>query len=169
MQIGNAEMDRVYSTCIATAIEDAGLTPRRVDKHNRGGLLQNEIATFIERALVVVADLTNERPNCYAEVGYVLGLGRASGLVLAARTDHRPDRPDRKAGDPKVHFDLSSYDILYWDPDDLSSYRDELAKRIRRRLVLSGRAGSGPGGPTWDDDWIKDARANAETGYAEWR
>jgi hypothetical protein len=36
MQIGNSAMDEVHDTAIAPAIVDAGLTPRRVDRHNQG-------------------------------------------------------------------------------------------------------------------------------------
>jgi hypothetical protein len=136
MQIGNAALDRVYERAIVPAITDCGLVPRRVDRHNQGGLLHSEIVAFIEESEILVADLTHERPNCYLEVGYALGAGRAAHLVLTAREDHRPDSPNYRPDGPKVHFDLSGYDILFWDPARLEEFRAELAKRIRRRLLL---------------------------------
>ena len=42
---------------------------------------------------MVVADLTHERPNCYLEVGYVLGVGKLTNLILTARADHDPESP----------------------------------------------------------------------------
>ena len=38
MQIGNVEMDRVYSDAIEPAIVAAELLPLRVDRNNEGGL-----------------------------------------------------------------------------------------------------------------------------------
>jgi len=138
MQIGNAQLDRVYERAIAPALTACGLTPRRVDRHNAGGLLYSEIVSFIEESDLVVADLTNERPNCYLEVGYVLGSGRFTSLILTAREDHGADSPKRRPGGPKVHFDLAGYDILYWSPERLPHFREELEKRIGRRLRLLG-------------------------------
>jgi len=135
MQIGNADLERVYERAIVPAIRDCGLAPRRVDRHNQGGLLHSEIVAFLEESEIVVADLTNERPNCYLEVGYALGAQRSARLVLSAREDHRPDSPNYRPDGPKVHFDLSGYDILFWHPGRLDAFREELARRIRRRLV----------------------------------
>jgi len=39
MQIGNVEMDRVYSDAIEPAIVAAEPLPLRVDRNNEGGLL----------------------------------------------------------------------------------------------------------------------------------
>ena len=136
MQIGNAELDRVYERAIVPAIEACGLLARRVDRHNQGGLLHSEIVAFIEDSEILVADLTHERPNCYLEVGYALGARRSVHLVLTAREDHRPDSPNYRPDGPKIHFDLSGYDILFWDPDRLDAFRTELAKRICRRRLL---------------------------------
>ena len=135
MQIGNAALDRVYEGAIVPAIRDCGLVARRVDRHNRGGLLHSEIVAFLEESAILVADLTHERPNCYLEVGYALGAGRSEHLVLTAREDHRADSPNYRPDGPKVHFDLSGYDILFWDPARLDAFRAELAKRMRRRLL----------------------------------
>ena len=41
--------------------------------------------------------------------------------------------------EPKVHFDLEGYDILFWTPEDLPKLRDELTERIRRRLTIVRR------------------------------
>jgi len=141
MQIGSPELDRVYERVIAPALEACGLRPRRVDRHNRGGLLASEIIAFIEESEILVADLTNERPNCYLEVGYALGVGKFTNVVLTAREDHDPESPRHRPGGPKVHFDLAGYDILFWHPERLDAFRSELEKRVaRRRLLLGDRA-----------------------------
>ena len=113
MQIGNEELDKVCREAIVPALRTCGLDPKRVDKHNKGGLLKSEIIAFINQADIIIADLTNERPNCYLEVGYAMGREKYSNLILTAREDHNPDSPNHIRNGPKVHFDLAGYDILW--------------------------------------------------------
>jgi hypothetical protein len=136
MQIGNPQLDLVYERAIAPALRACGLVPKRVDRHNVGGLLHSEIIAFIEESDLIVADLTNERPNCYLEVGYAMGCGRFTSLILTVREDHGADSPNRQPGGPRVHFDLLGYDILSWSPEELPQFRAELEKRAQRRLRL---------------------------------
>ncbi len=164
MQIGNRDLDTVYEQVIVPAINACGLHEKRVDKHNKGGLLKSEIIGFINDSEIVVADLTNERPNCYLEVGYTMGHTGASNsdskLILTCREDHNPDSPNHSKDGPKIHFDLSGYDICYWDPSRLEDFREELVKRIRRRrktLVFGSRKLPDP----FKQDWLAFHRSKA--------
>ena len=135
MQIGNSELDRIFNEVIDPGVRAAGLPPaKRIDKHNEGGLLKSEIIALIEDSDIIVADLTNERPNCYLEVGYAMGRNKFRNLILTAREDHNPDSPNFRPGGKKVHFDLSGYDILFWDPTRLNEFQTELKTRIQKRL-----------------------------------
>jgi len=163
MQIGDAEMDEVCDAAIAPAIEAAGLAPRRVDRHNEGDLLKSEIVQFLERAQIIVADVTNERPNCYLEIGYAMGLGKKANLILTARADHFHGHPAFDRHGPKVHFDLEGYDILFWEPEDLPKLRDELTERIRRRLTIVRRTATDDPAPS-GESWASELRARGETG-----
>ena len=96
MQIGDRELDDICEQVFVPALKECGLEAKRVDKHNRGDLLKSEIIRFIESADIIVADLTNERPNCYLEIGYAMGKGKFANLILTCRDDHRPDSPERK-------------------------------------------------------------------------
>jgi hypothetical protein len=136
MQIGNPELDALYERAVAPALEACGYEPRRVDRHNRGGLLVSEIIAFIDEAEVLVADLTNERPNCYLEVGYAIGVSKVTNLILTARGDHDPHAALRPPGAPRVHFDLAGFEILFWEPSRLDEFRRELEKRIQRRREM---------------------------------
>lgn len=167
MQIGNDAMDDVYERAIAPAIVDAGLIARRVDRHNSGDLMKSEIVQFIERSQILVADLTNERPNCYLEVGYAMGLGKKANLILTVRHDHHwsSDKFDRNG--PRVHFDLEGYDLLFWEPDQVELFREELTKRVRRRLAIV----ADPSGPSTtmlsvDTSWRDELRTRALRGLA---
>jgi hypothetical protein len=159
MQIGNAELDKVCADVFVRALGACGLEPKRVDKHNEGKLLKSEIVRFIEEADIIIADLTNERPNCYLEIGYAMGLGKFRNLILTAREDHLPDSPNYRSGGPKIHFDLGGYDILFWHPDNLAEFRDELEKRIKRRLAIL----ASPAGRQSEDtsEWFTQNRVRA--------
>lgn len=163
MQIGNPDLDIVCKEAIVPALKSCDLDPKRVDKHNVGRLLKSEIVGFIEASDIIVADLTNERPNCYLEVGYAMGLDKFRNLILTAREDHNQDSPNYKKGGPKVHFDLSGYDILFWDPNNLSKFKEELEKRVRRRLATLASYMPTPVSP-WDEVWIAKHQDSAFSG-----
>lgn len=152
MQIGDPALDRVFEVAIAPAIVAAGLEAKRIDIDTAGGLLKGEIVDYLERSDIIVADLTNERPNCYLEVGYAMGLGRHRHLILSVRADHLPGSADHISGGPKVHFDLAGYDLLMWSLNDLDAFRGELTQRIKRRLAITRDlplVGPGVTSPPW--------------------
>lgn len=166
MQIGNPDLDRVCADVIVPALTACGLDAKRVDKHNAGGLLKSEIIRFIQDAEIIVADLTNERPNCYLEIGYAMGLDKFRNLLLCAREDHTPESQDHRPGGPKIHFDLVGYDVLFWHPDDLPGFRAELEKRIRRRqAILPKPAAELP----FDEEWSAQQRATGIEGLKKGR
>lgn len=163
MQIGNPDLDTFYKDAIVPALKSCGLDPKRVDKHNEGRLLKSEIVGFIESSDIIIADLTNERPNCYLEVGYAMGLDKFRNLILTVREDHNSDSPNYKKGGPKIHFDLSGYDILSWEQNNLIKFKEELERRINRRLATLA-----PYMPTpvssWDEEWISKHKEAALSG-----
>lgn len=176
MQIGNVALDDMCSKAILPAIRACGLDPKRVDKHNSGQLLKSEIIRFIQDADIIIADLTNERPNCYLEIGYVMGIDKFKNLIFTVRSDHFPDSPDYVKGGPKIHFDLAGYDILSWNSASLSTFKDELERRIKRRQAILAPS-SARAEPIWDDQWISThrdvalprARATGKNGIMEVR
>lgn len=153
MQIGNKQLDAVYDNAIVPAIKACGFEPKRIDKHNEGGLLKSEIVNFIESSDIIVADLTNERPNCYLEVGYAMGLDKFRNLIMTSREDHNQDSPNYKKDGPKIHFDLQGYDILFWEEDNLDKFKEDLEKRIKRRLATLITPSTQTEIP-WDLEWI---------------
>jgi len=154
MQIGNPDLEMVYNQAIVPAIKSCGLEPKRVDKHNEGGLLKSEIVSFIESSDIIIGDLTNERPNCYLEIGYAMGLDKFRNIILTAREDHNQDSPNYKKGGPKVHFDLGGYDILFWYPDKLNEFKMDLENRIKRRLAII--TPNTVSTSHWDEEWIAE-------------
>ena len=160
MQIGNLELDALYEVAIVPAIKACGMEVKRVDKHNEGKLLNSEIARFINEGDIIVADLTNERPNCYLEVGYTMGLGKFSNLILTAREDHFNDSLNYNPKGPRIHFDLGGYEILRWKMDALDTFRSELVKNIKRRQAVIHRqrieqdANNQEIDNPWNEQWL---------------
>jgi len=172
MQIGNQELEKIYDNVIESAIKSCQLIPRRVDKHNEGGLLKSEIIKFIESSDIIIADLTNARPNCYLEIGYTMGLGKFKNLILTVKEDHNRDSPHYRGGNKKIHFDLLGYDILFWDPDKLDDFKLNLEKRIQSRIF---KIKSIKDENIWDKEWImkrheealSEMKKNEKLGFIE--
>jgi len=163
MHIGDPGLDRMCEEVLVPALQECDMEARRVDKHNQGGLLKSEIVQLIEDSDFIIADLTNERPNCYLEVGYAMGIDKFQRLILTVREDHLPDSPNFDPNGPKVHFDLAGYDLLIWSPEDLAGFREELVKRIKRRSAVL-RPGAGVNLASWDEEWISGHKETATLG-----
>jgi hypothetical protein len=59
-----------------------GLKATRVDDAVGSGFVIKQIGELIERAEIIVCDLTYERPNVYYELGYAHGVGNGGDNVL---------------------------------------------------------------------------------------
>ncbi len=83
----------------------------------------------IDQSRLVIADLTDERPNVYCEVGYAKSKGIP--FILTFHKRRRKDKPpwDRESSPGnKVHFDLTPYRyIAYETAFDL---RDRLKQEL---------------------------------------
>lgn len=162
MQIGNGELDTLYQEVYIPAIKNANLDPKRIDFDDEGNLIKNEIVGYIEKADIIIADLTNERPNCYLEIGYAMGLDKYKNIIFTAREDHFPESPNFKKGGPKIHFDVSGYNILFWDKSDLEEFANKLTEQINRRLSIIGNAPLKKERLLWEDSWLKEQQKRAQ-------
>lgn len=158
MQIGNPQLDMMWKDVYHPVIKDCGLEPKRVDKHNEGRLLQSEIADFVNRGKIIIADLTNERQNCYLEVGYAMGIGKFKNLILCAREDHHHESKNHVKGRPKIHFDLSGYGFIWWDEQEIDKFKEELSMKIKQRLNLLKGDVSSSEGHQKEDVWLQERR-----------
>ena len=155
MPIVQPDLDKICSEAIVPALTSSGLDPRRVDKHNEGGLLKSEIIGFINESEIIVADLTNEKSECYLEIGYTMSLGKFRDLILTCREDHSPNSPNHDPTGPRLHFDLAGYDILFCHPDELGKLRSDLEKKAKRRFRLVSRDPDVQD-DLWSDPWFAD-------------
>jgi hypothetical protein len=107
-------MDALWNRVYEPTIRACDLTPLRSDKEEDGRPLPTQIRERIIYAAIVIADLTFARPNCYYEVGLSMALKDYAELILCCREDHNSDSKNFKPGvsEQKVHFDVSSYNVV---------------------------------------------------------
>jgi nucleoside 2-deoxyribosyltransferase len=91
-----------YKAAVEEVCKEAGFEAIRTDSRPPANTHQiiDAIHDHIQTCGFVVADLTNERPNVYYEIGYAMGLNKK--LILTSKKDE------------KVHFDLYGYTRIEW-------------------------------------------------------
>jgi Nucleoside 2-deoxyribosyltransferase. len=85
----NEDFDDIYISGIKEAATEAGAYAERVDEQNyKEGILER-IFNQINKADVIVADMTGRNPNVFYEVGYAHALGKVV-LLLTQKADDIP-------------------------------------------------------------------------------
>jgi len=119
-------LDSLWHRGLEAGIKTAGYSAFRIDRKLDADKLDDEILAEIRRSKFLVADLTNQRPSVYLEVGFAMGLGM------------RVFRTCREDDIQNLHFDQKTYHCTSW----VQGKEDELAKSLRGRIVA--RFGEGP-------------------------
>lgn len=94
------EFDNVYEFGIYPAVRNCGFICEKVDEAHFTGDVLARIKQGIETAAVVIADLTQARPNVYLEVGYAWG--RGTRVIFLARRGE------------DLHFDVRMHRCIYY-------------------------------------------------------
>ncbi|MDH3671177.1 MAG: nucleotide-binding protein [Gammaproteobacteria bacterium] len=102
-----------YKAAVKQVCEEAGFEAVRTDSRPAANTHQiiDAIHDHIQTCGFVIADLTNERPNVYYEIGYAMGLKKK--LILTSKKG------------VTVHFDLHGYNRVEW------SGSENLKKQLR--------------------------------------
>lgn len=124
------ELDAFYDEAVAVAARRVGLKTVRIDREEPEGFITEAILSSIRRSVFVLADLTLERPNCYFEAGYAKGAFRR--VVFTCREDHNIH--SHVHGDLRVHFDVDTFRITWWNTEHLDRAAVELEERFRNVL-----------------------------------
>lgn len=84
-------------------------------------LINWRITDGIDRSLFVIADLTEDKPNCYFEVGYAVA--KKKQIIF--------QRLNAPHYEPKFHFDIQDYKhIIYSKISDLRNELDGVIEAL---------------------------------------
>ena len=119
---GGGPYDRRYEELLVPAIEHAGLEPYRVDRDPGATVLIDQIEQGIKQACVCVADISEDNPNVWFELGYAIANNRR--VVLLCSHDRNGPFPFDVQHRPIVRYKTSS-------PSDFSSARSEIIQRLK--------------------------------------
>lgn len=109
------DTQNAYTDGIRAAVESLGIPCIRVDETHFQGRITERIVDLIKGAYFVVADLSEEKPNCYYECGYAHAFGKV--ILPVIRKGHR------------IHFDLHDLPFIVYETPG------ELARRLRERII----------------------------------
>jgi hypothetical protein len=110
------DFDDVYRLGIKGACEDAGAYCERVDEQIFDERMIERIYNQINKADIVVAELSARNANVFYETGYARGLGKH--VVLIARSED------------DIPLDLGQHAHVVYG-DSLTGLKEDLAKRLR--------------------------------------
>ncbi len=107
----------------------APLDPVRVDEQ-RGASYEIPERVFrdIDQSTLVIADLTDERPNVYCEVGYAKSRGIPFILTFHKKNADEPPWDRKDTGGNQIHFDLAAF--RYVSYDNPLNLRDQLKSEL---------------------------------------
>ncbi|HEV3163686.1 MAG TPA: DUF444 family protein [Isosphaeraceae bacterium] len=122
----NPLLEEIYSGGIKPAVEQLGFRCIRADELEHNERITNVVIDMICQADFIIADMTEDRPNCYYELGYAHALGK-----VVIPTIYR---------EPTLHFEVQDYHfIVYSSAEDL---RERLNRRIVHSVVALGHRAS---------------------------
>ncbi|MGB8063104.1 MAG: hypothetical protein WCF26_14505 [Candidatus Sulfotelmatobacter sp.] len=104
---------------------NAPLAPLRIDKQEGESFeIPARVFQEIESSRLVIADLTDEKPNVYCEVGYA----KARGIPFFL-TFHKKVADGKTTTENRVHFDLQPY--RYIEYETTHELRDKLKEELK--------------------------------------
>ena len=120
------EMNQLYELVIKPAIEEQGLSPYQVGKDPKADKLDEAILGGIDRAVLVVVDLTHDpntgwRGNVVFEAGYAY---QTKPIIWMCRDDLADSTP----------FDFRQFRQIRWNRNRLTEAKKQLADVIGKRI-----------------------------------
>lgn len=137
MSFINEQALRDVGTAIDEALDrfnadhpNSHLAPRRADKQKGASYeIPAWIFSEIDQSRLLIADLTDEKPNVYLEVGYAKSKGIPFILTFHKRKpDDKPPWDRELSPGNKVHFDLVPYRYIAYESE--FELRDKLKQEL---------------------------------------
>ncbi|MGH8781015.1 hypothetical protein [Paraburkholderia sp.] len=124
----NDTYNKRFDSLYRPAIEGAGMTAYRVDQDSSAVVLVEAIEKNIKRAAVCLADISEDNPNVWYELGFAYAAGRP---VVMACSDQRG-----KTAKP-FPFDIQHRAIVTYKteaPQDFQAFQERLTERLKAML-----------------------------------
>jgi hypothetical protein len=115
----NADLDRVFSSCLQRAVKQTGYDLRTVTQ--KAGHIDAIIEDEIRRCRFLIADLSDHNAGAYWEAGFAEGLGKP--VIYICRDGI------------KTHFDTDHRQTVRWDLAKLDEAATRLKAVIRNTLL----------------------------------
>jgi hypothetical protein len=115
--------DKLYTDVYAPAIQAAGYTSYRVDQDPSVSVPIDSIEAGIKSAVVCLADITEDNPNVWYELGFAFAANRPVVMICAENRQGR-----------KFPFDIQHRSIILYRPDSLSDFQ-KLKQTITTRMM----------------------------------
>lgn len=125
MAFGKADTDSWYDNVLKPLLEANGLAVRRVDRITHNDDVDDRIIMELEKADLVIADLTYARPSVYFEAGYAQ---RKVPVIYTVRADHLGTGA---VDSERVHFDLSMKNLHSWREVNDANFSKRLSAVVR--------------------------------------
>jgi len=101
----------------------------RIDKEYPLEDLVGRIKKEIQQSAFIIADITDERPSCYFEVGYAEGLGKRIIYMASKQSVLQP------GADTKIHFDIHMNVQFFTNHAELGTKLQEAIAKNREQLI----------------------------------
>jgi hypothetical protein len=121
----HAVFDQRYEDVFAPAIRDAGLEPYRVDQDPKVSIPIQDIEAGIRDADLCLAEITQDNPNVWFELGYAIACGKEVVLVCS------------KERTTKFPFDIRHRTIITYPsgaPRDFEKLHADITAKIKAYL-----------------------------------
>jgi len=115
MPLKNKKVRENFQYAIKPSVEKYGYQINPIDELQFSGSITNQILNEIVRSTFIIADLTDERPNCYYELGYAQALKKPI-IILAEEGTVR-------------HFDISVENWIFWN--DFKDLKEKFDSRLK--------------------------------------
>jgi hypothetical protein len=131
----NENVDEFYDGVIFPELDKMGIEVIRIDRYIHNDHIDKKIIELIRKCDFGIADLTFARPSVYYEAGFLEGLGKQ--VIYSCERSHFKARIDDEHGNLKVHFDLSTKNIIGWSqisPKLKTQFKDRVMYIIKPLL-----------------------------------
>lgn len=127
--------DLRYTETIRPALIAAGVDPQRADDILGLNPVIEKIESAIEGAAICIAEVTEDNPNVWLELGYALALRRPT--VILCERDKRP----------KLPFDVQHRPVIFYSTESRSGYEaleSEIVKHVKHEIATEQRVAAAP-------------------------